>query len=135
MIRVRAPALPVPAAPSSRALGAGLRGWVRAGQAAEGRDGGARHSAAALSPGQAAVGALLRHMLVPHRAGQQGAADHIPVRLVIRDAGWPGRGKPYVLCFYQVTQLPNKVQLRSRAQHTPAGPGKLPLQALNKYTN
>lgn len=32
VIRVRAPALPVPAAPSSRAAGGGTGGWVRAGR-------------------------------------------------------------------------------------------------------
>lgn len=88
-------ALPVPAAPSSPARPGGTSarpgladGGVRA---AAGNDGrlpgrgrgrwrGARRGAAALAGGPAAVGALLRDLLLPHRAGQQGAADHLRVR-------------------------------------------------------
>lgn len=49
-------------------------------QPGRGRRPGPRLRAAALPGGQTAVGALLRDLLLPHRAGQQGAADHLPVR-------------------------------------------------------
>uniref|UniRef100_A0A5F7ZWD4 Solute carrier family 35 member D2 n=1 Tax=Macaca mulatta TaxID=9544 RepID=A0A5F7ZWD4_MACMU len=91
-------ALPVPAAPSSPARPGGTSarpgladGGVRA---AAGHDGrlpgrgrgrwrGARRGAAALAGGPAAVGALLRDLLLPHRAGQQGAADHLRMAATI----------------------------------------------------
>ena len=65
------------------------RGWPR--RAAAGHDGrrpgrgrgcrrGPRFRAAAFQGGQASVGPLLRDLLLPPRADQQGVADHLPVR-------------------------------------------------------
>ena len=87
-------ALPVSAAPSPAPAGGGdgtgaARAGVRPRLAAVGHDGrppgrglgyGPRLRAAALPGGQATVGTLLRDLLLPPRAGQQGAADHLPVR-------------------------------------------------------
>ena len=93
-------ALPVSAAPPPALAGGGdwtgaarARGWPR--RAAAGHDGrrpgrgrgrGPRFRAAAFPGGQATVGPLLRDLLLPPRAGQQGAADHLRVRR--EPGGW-----------------------------------------------
>lgn len=69
-------------------------------------------------------------MLLPHRAGQQGAADHIRVRLV--SAGRRRVAGAWSLCFAFTKSPHNKVHLGSGAQHTPAELAKPASQALKK---